>query len=139
MPPVKTGESPRLVKIVARRRVGSKRRRTFLYRCEWDDDTWSWESSKVLEEDPVYFKFLQLHPEYPYCSLQRGFSKNSCEVPGRPPEPAPTVLHPGRPELPLDLHLLEHHRRTSSMLTRSPTTLVPNPQGGRLQLAAAVR
>ena len=39
MPPVKTGESPRLVKIVARRRVGSKKRRTFLYRCEWDDNT----------------------------------------------------------------------------------------------------
>ena len=30
MPPVKTGESPRLVKILARRRVGSKKRRTFL-------------------------------------------------------------------------------------------------------------
>ena len=30
MPPVKTGESPRPVKIVARRRVGSKKRRTFL-------------------------------------------------------------------------------------------------------------
>ena len=38
------------------------------------------------------------------------------------------VLHPGRPELPLDIRLLEHHRRTSSMLTRSMTTLVPNPQ-----------
>ena len=63
MPPVKTGESPRLVKIVARRRVGSKKRRTFLYRCEWDDDTWSWESSKALEEDPVYLEFLRLHPE----------------------------------------------------------------------------
>ena len=60
MPPVKTGESPRLVKIVARRRVGSKKRRTFLYRCEWDDDTWSWESSKALEEDPVYLEFLRL-------------------------------------------------------------------------------
>ena len=57
MPPVKTGESPRLVKILARRRVGSRKRRTFLYRCEWDDDTWSWESSKALQEDPVYLEF----------------------------------------------------------------------------------
>ena len=63
MPPVKTANSPRLVKILARRRVGSKKRRTFLYRCEWDDDTWSWESSKALEEDPVYLEFLRLHPE----------------------------------------------------------------------------
>ena len=63
MPPVKTGDSPRLVKILARRRVGSKMRRTFLYRWEWDDDTWSWESSKGLGEDPVYPEFLQLHPE----------------------------------------------------------------------------
>ena len=45
---------PQIVKILARRRVGSRKRRTFLYRCEWDDDTWSWESSKALEEDPVY-------------------------------------------------------------------------------------
>ena len=52
MPPVKTGESPRLVKILARHLVGSRKRRTLLYRCEWDDDTWSWESSKALEEDP---------------------------------------------------------------------------------------
>ena len=43
------------------------------------------------------------------------------------------VLHPGRPELPLDLRLLERHRRTSSMLTRL------NPQRGRPQLAAACR
>ena len=63
MPPVKTGESPQLVKIVAGRRVGSKKHRTFLYHCEWDDDTWSWESSKALEEDPVYLEFLRLHPE----------------------------------------------------------------------------
>ena len=49
MPPVKTGESPRLVKILARRVVRSRKRRTFLYRCEWDDDTWSWKSSKALE------------------------------------------------------------------------------------------
>ena len=49
------------------------------------------------------------------------------------------VLHPGRPELPLDIRLLEHHRRTSSMLTRSMTTLVPSPQRGRLQLAAVCR
>ena len=41
MPPVKTADSPRLVKILAGRRMGSKKRRTFLYRCEWDDDTWS--------------------------------------------------------------------------------------------------
>ena len=64
MPPVKTGDSPRLVKILARRQVGSKKRRTFLYCCEWDDDTWSWESSKALEEDPLYLDFLRLHPEY---------------------------------------------------------------------------
>ena len=38
-PPVKTGDSPRLVKILARRRVGSKKCRTFLYRRGWDDDT----------------------------------------------------------------------------------------------------
>ena len=62
MPPVKTGESPRLVKVLARRMV-SKKRCTFLYHCEWDDDTWSWESSKALEEDPVYLEFLRLHPE----------------------------------------------------------------------------
>ena len=63
MPPVKTGASPRLVKILARRRVGSKKRRTFLYRCEGVDDTWSWEYSKTLEEDPVYLEFLRLRPE----------------------------------------------------------------------------
>ena len=63
MPPVKTGDSPRLVEILGRRRVGSKKRRTFLYRWEWDDNTWSWESSKALEEDPVYLEFLRLHPE----------------------------------------------------------------------------
>ena len=63
MPPVETGDSSRLVKILARRRVGPRKRRTFLYRCEWDHDTWSWESSKALEEDPVYLEFLRLHPE----------------------------------------------------------------------------
>ena len=63
MPPVKTGDSPRLVKILARRRVGSKKHRTLLYRCDWDDDTWSLESSKAVEEDPVYVEFLRLHPE----------------------------------------------------------------------------
>ena len=63
MPPVKTGASPRLVKVLARRRVGSEKRRTFLYRSEWDDDTWSWESSKALEEVRVYHEFLRLHPE----------------------------------------------------------------------------
>ena len=45
MQPVRIGDSTRLVKILARRRVGCNKRRTFLYRCEWDDDTWSWESS----------------------------------------------------------------------------------------------
>ena len=63
MPPVKTGASPQLIKILAKRQAGSKKRRTFLYRCEWDDDTRSWESSKGVEEDPVYLEFLQLHPE----------------------------------------------------------------------------
>ena len=62
MPPVKTGDSPQLVKILARCRVIPKKRRTFLYRCEWDDDTGSWEASKALEEDPVYLEFLRLHP-----------------------------------------------------------------------------
>ena len=54
MAPVKTGESPPLVKIPARRRVGSKKRRTFLHCCKWYDDTWFWESSKAVEVDPVY-------------------------------------------------------------------------------------
>ena len=63
MRPVKTGDSPRLIHILARRRVGSQKRRTFLYRCEWDDDTWSWECSNALEEDPVYLEFLRLDPE----------------------------------------------------------------------------
>ena len=63
MPPVKTEASPRLSKILARREGGSKKRRTFLYRCEWDDDTWSWEWSKALEEDPVYLEFLRIHTE----------------------------------------------------------------------------
>ena len=64
MPPVKTRASPRLVEILARRPVGSKKRPTFLYRCELDDDMWSWESGKALEEDPVYLEFLRLQPEY---------------------------------------------------------------------------
>ena len=63
MPPVKTGDSPQLVKILARRRVGSKKRCTFLYRREWDDNMRSWELSKALEEDPVYLEFLRLHRE----------------------------------------------------------------------------
>ena len=63
MPQVKTRAFPRLIKILARRRVGSKKRRTFLYRGEWDDDTWSWELSKALEEEPVYLEFLRLHRE----------------------------------------------------------------------------
>ena len=63
MPPVKTGISPRLVKILGKRRVGSKKCRTFLYRCEWDDDTLSLESSRASEEDPVYLEFLGLHSE----------------------------------------------------------------------------
>ena len=58
MPPVKPGASSRLIKILARRRVGSKKRRTFLYRGEWDDDTWSFELSKALEEDPVYLESI---------------------------------------------------------------------------------
>ena len=58
MPPVKTGDSPQIVRELARRRLESKKRRTFLYGCEWDDDTWSWELSKALEEDPVYLEFL---------------------------------------------------------------------------------
>ena len=64
MPPVKTGDSPPLVKILATHRVGSKKRGAFLYRCEWDDDTWSWESSKALEEEATHLAFLRLHPEY---------------------------------------------------------------------------
>ena len=47
MPPVKTEASPQLVKIMSRRR-------TFLYRCGWGDDTWSWESG---------LEFLRLQPE----------------------------------------------------------------------------
>ena len=51
------------------------------------------------------------------------------------------VLLPKRPEPPLDLHLSEHHRRMSSMLTRSTTlpvkmAMVPKPQQHQLQLAA---
>ena len=37
------------------------------------------------------------------------------------------MLHPGRPELPLNLHLLEHHRRTSSMLMRLRQRWCQNP------------
>ena len=62
-PNVKTGNSPRLVKILGRRREGPKKCRTFLYRCEWDDHTWSLEPSKAVEEDPVHLEFLRLHPE----------------------------------------------------------------------------
>ena len=40
MPPVKTGASPRLIKIQARLRVGFEKRRTFLYRCDGNDDAW---------------------------------------------------------------------------------------------------
>ena len=58
MTPVKSRDSPQLVKILARRRVGSKKRRTFLHRCEQDDDTLSWDSSKALEEDPVYIELF---------------------------------------------------------------------------------
>ena len=64
MPAVKTVASPRLVRILAISRVGSRKRRTFLYRCESDDDRWSSESSKALEEDPVYLEFLRNHREY---------------------------------------------------------------------------
>ena len=62
-PPVKTGASPRLGKTLARSRVVSKKRRTFLHRYECNDDTLSWESSKALEEDPVYLEFLRLQPD----------------------------------------------------------------------------
>ena len=62
MPPVKIGDSPGLVKILARSRGGSTKRRTLLYRCEWDDDTWSAEWIKALEKDAVYLEFLRLHP-----------------------------------------------------------------------------
>ena len=75
MPPVKTGDRPRLAKILARRRVGSEKRRTFLYRCEWDDNTWSWELSRALEEDPVYLEFLRLHPEQPHLLTAWFFEK----------------------------------------------------------------
>ena len=63
MPPVRTGASARLVQIQARCRVGCKKRSTFLYRRKWDDDTWSWEPSKALQEDPVYLELLRLHTE----------------------------------------------------------------------------
>ena len=39
MPPFKTGDAPPLVKILATRRLGSQKRRTFLYGCEWDPHT----------------------------------------------------------------------------------------------------
>ena len=63
MPPVKTGASPRLVKILARPRIGSGKPGTFLYQWQWDDHRWSWESSKALDEDPVCLDFLRLHPQ----------------------------------------------------------------------------
>ena len=63
MPPAKTGPSPNLVRISARRQVGAKRRGSWLYRCEWDDGTWSWESSQSSYEDPVFVEYLQLNPE----------------------------------------------------------------------------
>ena len=63
LPPVKTGAPPQIVEILARRPVEPRKRCTFLYSCEWEDDTWSWESSKALDEDPVYLEFLQLHSE----------------------------------------------------------------------------
>ena len=63
MPPVKTGASSRLLKILPRPQVGSKKRGTLLYRREWYDDTWFCESSKALDEDPVYVEFLRLHAE----------------------------------------------------------------------------
>ena len=75
MPPVKTGASPRLIKIVARHPVGSKKRRTFLCRFKWDDDTRSWESSKALDEDLVYQEFLRLHPEYLHSLCSINFRK----------------------------------------------------------------
>ena len=82
MPPVKTGASPRLVKIPARCQVGSKKRRTFLYRCEWDDDTWSWESGKVLDEDLVYLISMYWGPcdSQPPCgwTILSGEQINGC-------------------------------------------------------------
>ena len=39
------------------------KRGTFVYCCEWDDYALSWESSKGLDEDPVYLWFLRLHPD----------------------------------------------------------------------------
>ena len=63
MPAVNTGASPRLVKFLARGPVGSRKRRTFLYPRECNDDRWSWELRKALDEDPVYIEFLRLHPE----------------------------------------------------------------------------
>ena len=130
MPPVKTGASLRLVKILARRRVPSKGRRTFLYCCEWDDDRWSWEWTKALEEDPL--EFLQLHPDYLHLFTACIF-RNSCEGSDRLPEPPrhvqSTAQPPRHPELPLDPHPLEHHRRTSSMfmsrMTMATTMATP--------------
>ena len=63
MPPVETAASPPLIKVLARRGVESKKRCTFLYCCEGDDDTWAWELSKALEENPVYLELLRLHSE----------------------------------------------------------------------------
>ena len=63
MLPVNTGNSLQLVNILARRRVGSKKRRTFLYRCELDDNMWSWESSKAVQEDPGYLELIRLNPD----------------------------------------------------------------------------
>ena len=63
LPPVKTGAPPQIVEILARRPVEPRKRCTFLYSCEWEDDTWSGESSKALDEDPVYLEFIRLHSE----------------------------------------------------------------------------
>ena len=58
MPPVNTGPSPRLVEILRRRRVGSRKHGTWLYEGEWDENTWSCESSKTLDENPVHLEFF---------------------------------------------------------------------------------
>ena len=63
MPPIKNQTSPRLAKILARDQVGFKKRRILLYRCESDDNTWFWELSNDLDEEPVYLWFLPLQPE----------------------------------------------------------------------------
>ena len=61
MPPVNSEAS--LVKNLARGQLGSKKSRTFLYDCEWNDEACFWESTNALDQDPFYPHFLRLHPE----------------------------------------------------------------------------